>query len=179
MINYRLGRRTVASALAVGGVATALALGTAGSSDAASVTYVQLRNQLSGLCVQTNPGAPASAGVQLVQEPCTTRANLDTAQLWLDIDQKRPGRLLNRKSSACLDVHGSYANFTPVDTWPCNGISNETWTYHPDRMWTQFTSHNNQCLDVAGGRPDPGTPIVTYHCDASDAAQLFAVVVPS
>jgi hypothetical protein len=69
----------------------------------------------------------------------------------------------------------SYVDYTPVDTWPCNGISNERWGYQNTTGFQQLTSGGGKCLDIAGGRTEPGVPIVIYRCDGNDRAQLFTV----
>lgn len=73
-------------------------------------------------CLQPGQGAP----VPVIQMAC----NGSTAQQWTvePVNSTRV-HLRNRATQTCMDAFGSAANGTPIVLWPCNGISNENWSF--------------------------------------------------
>jgi Ricin-type beta-trefoil lectin domain-like len=90
---------------------------------------VQLVNVQSGKCLQPTQGSSAN-GVAIVQESCDGSA----AQFWAMhfmasgfANNHTWYRLINQSTHLCLDARGGAVNGTPIQQWPCSGISNEKW----------------------------------------------------
>lgn len=130
--------------------------------------WLVLKNFGSGECLQPNPADTVDVGVQLVQEPCNPEVNV--AQRWLITSSSTSNgattvQLQNQSTHGCMDAHGPNADHTPVDTWPCSGISNQKWTFSPFLTPTGVVSAvGNRCLDVTDGSVSDGTPIQIFHC---------------
>jgi hypothetical protein len=170
MINIR----KLAAALFVVPAAAAFALTAAQPAGAA--TFYSIQNYGSGMCIQPPPSSPTSTGEQLVQMPCDGSA----AQHWAPISLGSGNyRFLNQATGGCMDAHGPNADWTPVDTWPCNTISNERWNFAPsipNSVPTRVVSAiGGRCLDVAGGSLAAGAAIQIYHCTTDNAAQAWVI----
>lgn len=93
---------------------------------------VQIVNIQSGKCLQPAKGSSAN-GAAIVQEAC----NGSAAQFWtmhyqssgstLTLNLRTWYQVINQSSHQCLDARGGAVNGTPIQQWPCSGISNEKW----------------------------------------------------
>jgi len=72
-------------------------------------------------------------------------------------------------SGRCLDVPNvSTANGTQLQTYDCNGGSNQQWTYTSSR---QLTVYGNKCLDAYGQGTTNGTKVVIWDCNGGTNQQ--------
>lgn len=76
--------------------------------------------------------------------------------------------IVSRAANMCLDVPGgSLDNKKPVQTYYCNGGTNQQWEYIPSTYpgYGQFRNVASQkCLDVRGASVDFGATIQQYIC---------------
>jgi hypothetical protein len=166
--------RGPAALLLAGAVSTVVALAPVQAASAA--TFYSIQNFGSGKCIRPPPANSTDIGVQLVQETC----NGSAAQHWAPISLGGGNyRFLNQSTGGCMDAHGPNANQTPVDTWPCNSISNERWSVGPaipNSVPTRVVSAiGSRCLDVSGGSLADGAPIQIYTCTNDNAAQVWLI----
>lgn len=137
------------------------------SSYAASTGPFEIINPTSGLCL-TNPNFP-STGVQLVLEPC----GAGNSQEWSMVTTiNNIYQIANWGTDDCMDAPVN-ANFAAVDTFPCDGISNENWS--PGVGGPPLRNQNivslvggpgatHRCLDVSNGNIVPGGVVGLYRC---------------
>jgi hypothetical protein len=135
--------------------------------------YIESGN--SGLCL-TNP---APAGVQtaqqLVLEPCNFNNTLDQQWYFPPFPLNNIYYIENLQNPGwCMDAETN-TNFGVVDTWPCNGISNEDWNPGTFGQGPPFDNQNitsfiggigatHRCLDVSNGNVAPGGVVGLYRC---------------
>lgn len=90
----------------------------------------QLVSVEAGKCLQPANGS-SKAGELIVQEPC----NGSPSQYWA-LQRHHPGNgiltavwyyVVNQSNNLCLDARGNAVNGTPIQQWPCTGISDEKW----------------------------------------------------
>ena len=122
-------------------IGTCLMTATARAAD----QVVQLVSVQSGKCLQPTQGSSAN-GVAIVQESCDGSA----AQFWAMhfmasgfANNHTWYRLINQSTHLCLDARGGAVNGTPIQQWPCSGISDEKWGN------TNCTSTPAQTCEVA------------------------------
>lgn len=169
-------RHRVAGLLLAGATSTAFVV--AGQPAHAAPRFFTIQNFGSGKCIQPPPANSADTGVQLVQEPCTGSA----AQHWSPISLGGGNyQFLNQGTGGCMDAHGANVNGTPVDTFPCSGISNQKWNVAPsipNAVPTRIVSKvsgGSRCLDVSGGSLADGGRIQIYNCTNDNAAQAWLI----
>ncbi len=80
--------------------------------------------------------------------------------------------LVNRSSHLCLDARGGATNGTPVQQWPCNGISNEKWTFGitNNLLGSAVSGTFSHCIATPGAQD--GLPMELRFCNG-DAAQVW------
>ncbi len=91
------------------------------------------------------------------------------------------GPIYNYGASTCLDDPGSsHSSGTQMDSWGCNGGSNQQWREYSSKLVdNQFTFYMFQneasglCLDLQGGKNNNGTPVIQYPCNTKDNAQYW------
>jgi hypothetical protein len=107
---------------------------------------VQFVSVQSGKCLQPTKGSSAN-GAAIVQEPCDGSAAQSWAMHYMSsgfiFNQRTWYRLINQSSHLCLDARGNAVNGTPIQQWPCSGISDEKWGN------TNCTSTPAQTCEVA------------------------------
>ena len=143
-----------------------------------------IENQTTGLCL-TNP-APAGSGTaqQVVLEPCNF--NGDVSQEWWIFTNINNIYLIENVQNPfwCLDAETN-TNFGVVDTWPCDGISNENWSpgFGPPLQNQNIVSliggvgATHRCLDVSHGNIVAGGLVGLYNCFGTDnGAQEWTTV---
>ncbi|HET7016185.1 MAG TPA: ricin-type beta-trefoil lectin domain protein [Streptosporangiaceae bacterium] len=152
------------------------------SSYAAGGNVFEIENQTTGLCL-TDPG---SGGVQVTLEPCTGFAN----QEWAIFPTINNNWLIESQQSPfyCLDAPVN-VNFGVVDTFPCDGISNENWfpNVSPPSQDQNIVSlvggigATHRCLDVSHGNIVAGGVVGLYRCfgGTDNGAQLWTTVAES
>jgi Ricin-type beta-trefoil lectin domain-like len=91
---------------------------------------VALKSVQSGMCLQPVNGSSAN-GAAIVQVPC----NGSAVQFWAMqfhssgfLNNRTWYQLINQSNHLCLDARGGAVNGTPIQQWPCSGISNENWS---------------------------------------------------
>jgi hypothetical protein len=142
-----------------------------------------IENQTTGLCLQTNPSNP-DGGVQVVLEPCTGLA----AQEWyIENPINTTYQLENVGNLDCLDAPVN-ADFGIVETFPCDGISNENWSpnFSPPFTDQRIVSlvgglgATHRCLDVSHGNIVAGGVVGLYRCFGTDngAQEWTAILGP-
>jgi Ricin-type beta-trefoil lectin domain-like len=88
---------------------------------------VQLVN--GGKCLQPAKGSSAD-GASIVLEPCDGSAAQSWALHFMTsgfFHEHTWYRVINQSSHLCLDARGGAVNGTPIQQWPCSGISDEKW----------------------------------------------------
>jgi hexosaminidase len=91
------------------------------------------------------------------------------------------GPIYNYGAGTCLDdPGGSHTTGTQMDSWGCNGGSNQKWREYSSKLVdNQFTYYSFQneasglCLDLQGSSNKDGTPVIQYPCNTSDSAQFW------
>ena len=127
------------------------------------------------------------AGMPIVQKPCKASG----AQEWIYVLDGSEEAFKNAQTGLCLDARGGAANHTPVQQWPCNGISNEKWeTFVPAKgsqdapVQSRVAGSSGFCLDIPGGQATVGLAMQIYRCNQT-VSQLWqlrpadAVYVPN
>jgi hypothetical protein len=91
---------------------------------------VQLVSVQSGKCLQPAKASSAN-GAAIVQVACDGSA----AQFWAMhfmasgfANHNTWYQVINQSTHQCLDARGGAVNGTPIQQWPCSGISNEKWS---------------------------------------------------
>ncbi|WP_380283299.1 RICIN domain-containing protein [Kitasatospora purpeofusca] len=156
-------RRTRAALLALAAaLATALPIagtGTAHAGQTGAPIFFEVRNLATGKCLEvadwrTDDGAPVR------QWTCTGGSN----QIWTPNGQQ----LRNVHSAECLDIPGASRVWgTQVIQWPCSTspwATNQQWSFpFPGRYSLPgYFSSLDLVLDVPGGDPSDGVPVVTW-----------------
>jgi hypothetical protein len=147
--------------------------------------YGPITNVSSGLCLQPLNGATA-AGTPVVQAPCGL--TFTDAERWTVVQANSIFvHYMNKLSGMCMDARGGAQNFTKIELWPCNTITNELWTYvesnpstgsfatlYSDVANSYSSSHKtNYCLDVPGSQSTPDLQIQIYECNGTTAQQWY------
>jgi hypothetical protein len=160
-------RRNLATGLFATAASAALALSGALPAAAAGPNFT-IFNYGSAMCIQPPPGN-LTIGAQLVQEPC----NGSPEQQWNTISLgSSKYRLVNQSTFGCMDAHGPFTDGTPVDTWPCAGISNQVWSSSQvlPHSFSPFTlKAGGKCLDVSGGSHSAGAVLQIWTCNGTAA----------
>lgn len=177
--------RTIMATLFAMSAAVAAPLMFSQSSYAASSGPYFIENQTTGLCL-TNP-APAGSGFaqQVVLEPCNFNGEVDQ-EWYIFTNINNIYQIENvQNPSWCLDAETN-TNFGVVDTWPCDGISNENWS--PGVFGPPLSNQNivsliggagatHRCLDVSNGDIAAGGLVGLYNCFGTDnGAQEWTTV---
>lgn len=141
-----------------------------GALPAQAAAPFEIFNYGSAMCIQPPPGN-LTIGAQLVQEPCTGAPEQRWNTIPLGSDKYR---LVNQSTFGCMDAHGPSADGTPVDTWPCAGISNQVWTAsqtlpHRFSPFTLKSAVGGKCLDVEGGSKIAGATLRIWTCNGTPA----------
>lgn len=172
-------------------VALLLAIVTAGSLTVASPANADtggpIRNVANQKCL--TPVNPFQ-GAAVVQQPCAIDSNIiNRAQEWdaLCKDASCSAvHVVNHESLLCLDARGGATNGTPVQMWPCNGISNENWDYGPNpgkggspnfELRSRVSDTRSRCLDVPGAQDANGLAMRLWGCNGTNA-QLWTSGAP-
>jgi hypothetical protein len=120
-------------------------------------------NAHTNMCLEPQNDSTAQ-GTPIVQEPCKRSG----AQQWIYYG----GGFLNAQTGLCLDARGGAANHTPVQQWPCNTISNETWeVFVPAKgslsapVQSRVAGSSSFCLDIPGGQATVGLAMQIYGCN--------------
>jgi len=112
------------------------------SGGAGSAGQLVARNSSTGgrVCVGVAGTNPSTGAPNVAAVPCTAG---DTSQLWT----LGAGSITNSGSGACLDIPGQNSALgTRVETWSCNGGSNQQWTYAAAGSGWLVSGLNGACL---------------------------------
>ncbi|MFI7542736.1 RICIN domain-containing protein [Actinoplanes sp. NPDC049599] len=163
-------RRGLIGLLFAAVLSTAFALSGAPPAAAAGPPF-EIRNSNSAMCIQPPPGN-LTIGAQLVQEPCNGSLEQQWNTISLGSDRYR---LVNQYTLGCMDAHGPYTDGTPVDTWPCAGISNQVWSSSLSLPTSSlFTlKAGGKCLDVSGGSHSAGAVLQIWTCNHTPAQAFY------
>jgi hypothetical protein len=108
------------------GIAACLMTATTRAAD----QVVQFVSVESGKCLEPAKGSSAN-GAAIVQVACDGSA----AQFWTMhfmasgfANNHTWYQMINQSTHQCLDARGGAVNGTPIQQWPCSGISNEKWS---------------------------------------------------
>ncbi len=174
-------RRTVAAAaaLAVAGTLALAAPTTATATDrAAAVTPVEvITANPSGAqkCLDVTAQGTAD-GTRVQQWTC----NGGTNQQWYWTDA---GELVGVASGKCLDIPaGSKDEGVQAIVWTCHGGANQKWTQtlvHHAGVYNLTNVNSGLNLDVRGGDPTDGTPVVQSRPQPSLSQWWFYGTVPT
>lgn len=146
---------------------------------------IGISSALSGMCLQPN-NKSMEPGAAIVEETCAGLP--EQVWIWMTLPNG-VSHLMNGLSGLCLDARGAAADSTPVQQWPCNQISNESWEAvaavgTPDKeiLKSRVSGTSNYCLDVPGGS-SAGLPAQINSCNNS-ASQIWrlggqSTVVPN
>jgi hypothetical protein len=142
-------------------------------------TNGDIHNVLSKLCLQPE-NASTQLGAAIVQMPCDN----SSAQHWKSVPAPKGGwsHYVNQLSGLCLDARGGAANYTPIQQWTCNNITNEYWSYGQSIGATEpilisgvaNTGYADPlfCLDMPGALPTAGAKMWLFKCNQT-IAQSF------
>jgi hypothetical protein len=132
-------------------------------------------NAHTAMCLEPQNESTA-AGTPIVQVPCKASG----AQQWIYINSGAGAfQFQNAQTGLCLDARGGAANHTPVQQWPCNGISNEVWqVFVPAKgsldapVQSRVAGSSGFCLDIPGGQKTVGLAMQIYACNQT-VSQLW------
>lgn len=132
-------------------------------------------NAHTNMCLEPQNNSTAE-GTPVLQEPCKASG----AQQWIYISEGSGGfQFKNAQTGLCLDARGGAANHTPVQQWPCNGISNEKWqVFVPAKgslsapVQSRVAGNSGFCLDIPGGQTTVGLAMQIYVCNQT-VSQLW------
>lgn len=132
-------------------------------------------NAHTSMCLEPQNDSTAE-GTPIVQEPCKASG----AQQWIYLPDGSAGfQFQNAQTGLCLDARGGAANHTPVQQWPCNGISNEKWQiFVPANgsldapVQSRVAGSSGFCLDIPGGQATVGLAMQIYRCNQT-VSQLW------
>jgi hypothetical protein len=174
-----LKRRRVVALLFAAAATAALSLTVAPASHADTVTgHFRIMSRDHALCVQ-QPAALNVEGLQLIQGPCST------SNLW-DVIPLGDGTVHIVSASPnhfCMRARAN-ADFSPVDSFGCTGVSNDVWTVTPVsgvplgteyQIKSDISTGGHPCLDVNDDSDLPGAPIDVFHCGNNNMAQIFFI----
>jgi hypothetical protein len=176
-----LYRRRIAGLLLAGAMVGGLTLAALPAS--ATTNYYEIFSGVGTILCLQPAGGSGDAGTPIVQEPCNTA---NPAQNWAPAGLGGSSyEFVNQQTGDCLDARGKNVNHTPVQEWPCTGISNEHWSWphsFPSAFWpigSQVSGSSGFCLDDLGAGQRAGAGVQIYSCDGtSDQAWAIAGPVP-
>ncbi len=153
----------------------------------------QLVSVQTGKCLQPANGS-SKAGEWIVLEPC----NGSPAQYWA-LQRHHPGNgiltkvwyyVINQSDKLCLDARGNADNGTPIQQWPCSGISDEKWNPTDcngptcslaSEIYNSAVPEDRKtgthCLSTQA--TGDGVPMVLMACDKSVTSQRWNASWPS
>jgi hypothetical protein len=142
---------------------------------AAALQPFMFFNAHTNMCLEPQNDSTAP-GTPILLEPCTGLG----AQQWIYIGAGSAGFLfLNAQTGLCLDARGGATNHTPVQQWPCNGISNEKWQIFVAAkgspgapVESRVAGSSSFCLDIPGDQAIVGLAMQIYGCNET-GAQLW------
>jgi ricin-type beta-trefoil lectin protein len=88
-----------------------------------------------------------------------------------------PDEFVNRVSGFCLNVAGGAARGTPISQLPCNGVSNERWTWTAaipgtkNPLRSQVSGSSDFCLAEPGASSQDGLAMQLDTCNGSSGQQ--------
>ena len=130
---------------------------------------VKLVSNQNGKCLQ--PASP-DQGASVIQATC----NGTVAQQWtVVLVNSTRVHLASRATNnqQCIDAFGGAANGTPIILWPCNGISNENWSFGiTNNLLSSGVSNTfSHCIATPGA--NDGLAMELRFCDGN-ASQLWS-----
>jgi hypothetical protein len=168
-------RRRIITLLFAAAATAALALTSAPASHADTATGFIMNHEL---CVLTPPSTNPE-GVQLEQLPCSFGG-----ALWSLIPSGNgTWNIVNTATHLCMRARAN-ADFSPVDSFGCTGVSNDRWVLSPvtggpaANLWqikSEISTGGEPCLDVQNDSHDPGALIDVFHCGKNNLAQMFFI----
>ena len=164
----RTPRKAVAGLLAAAGT-VALSIGLGSTPASAAVTYTQLVNEGSGLCMGLNLEDGVQVNGARIQQQICDRSG---SKLWARIPLANSRfYLINWASSKCLDVtDGRPTHRVPLQQWYCTDTPGmKSGYYVPSLPSTGLRSDIGRCADVAAGSLEPGATIQTDTCTGRGA----------
>jgi len=134
--------------------------------------YSRLANE----CLQPLNGSTA-LGAPIVLATCDGSG----AQQWYrSIGSNNNDHYVNVLTGMCLDARGGAANYTPVQQWVCDSITNENWQYAQGtgetslpRVISRVSGTDNFCLDIPVAQVAPGTAVQIFSCDGNLSQNWF------
>ena len=145
------------------GVAMVALCGALSSGARAENPIVKLVSASSAKCLQPINRSP-NRGDPIVQATCDG----STAQQWTVVPvSSTKVHLVNRSSQLCLDARGPAKNGTPIQQWPCNGISNENWGFGitNNRLSSAVSNTFSHCVATPGHQD--GLAVELRACDGN------------
>jgi Ricin-type beta-trefoil lectin domain len=134
MRNHRLATLVVAAAMV-----TASSLAVASPAHA-GIAIFELENVYIHECLQPTGGS-SGLGVAIATYPCDG----SLAQQWTISGI----HLVNRSSGLCLDARGGAVEYTAVEQWTCDWISNENWNFGTGEELVSGVSNTySYCVDT-------------------------------
>ncbi|MFC5661456.1 RICIN domain-containing protein [Kitasatospora misakiensis] len=169
----RLG--AAAAALAVAGTLSLAAPATARTTAATPVEVITANPSGTQKCLDVTTQSTEN-GARVQQWTCNGGAN----QQWYWTDA---GELVGVASGKCLDIPaGSTDEGVQAIIWTCNGGANQKWTQtlvHHAGVYTLTNANSGLNLDVRGGDPTDGTPVVQSSPQPSLSQWWFYGTVPT
>jgi hypothetical protein len=149
---------------------------------AAALQQFVFFNAHTGMCLEPQNESTA-VGAPIVQQPSCSSSG---AQRWIYLPGGSAGfQFQNAQTGLCLDARGGAANHTPVQQWPCNGISNEKWqVFVPAKgsldapVQSRVAGSKGFCLDIPGGQATVGLAMQIYGCNQT-VSQLWQLTPAS
>jgi hypothetical protein len=170
-----LKRRRIVTLLFAAAATAALSLMSAPASHADTATGFIMNHEL---CVQAPPSTNPE-GLQLEQLPCSFGG-----ALWSLMPLGNgTWNIVNTATHLCMRARAN-ADFSPVDSFGCTGVSNEVWvlsrvTGGPAanlfQIKSEISTGGEPCLDVQDDSHVAGAPIDVFHCGKNNLAQMFFV----
>jgi Ricin-type beta-trefoil lectin domain len=154
-MRIRLGSPLVIGSAAALAVAAATIVLTTNAS--AAITSSQLKNPVSGRCLDVTSAGTAN-GTQIQIWDC----NGTNAQSWTSTAAKEL-KVTIGSVTKCLDANANgTANGTKIQIWDCNGTTAQKWNLNTNQTITGVNS--GKCLDVYGNGTANGTRVQLWTC---------------
>jgi Ricin-type beta-trefoil lectin domain-like/Trypsin len=131
-----------------------------------SAGHYELRVSDTGRCLRTSPSSPVFIG------PCdgTSMTHWQMNHLADDYYQITADGRFNQ----CLDIpSGNPSNGTPLQTFPCNGGSNQSWLFDAEfadsfQGLTPASAPGSTCIDAIGAGTGPNVQLQVFSCQGSE-----------
>lgn len=123
---------------------------------------------LTGGCIYIEPpiGFPDLNNDTRADKPAPERKTYPRYPYPSEDSREARTHLMRSADGKCVDH--SRSGYKGMITYPCHGEPNQQFTLSRNRIMVE-----GQCLDIAGGRTEDGTPVIAYACHGGKNQQWY------